>query len=195
MTAIIGMTDLLLQMDLPYKIREKHITIKKSADTLMDMISGILDFSKIEAGKIKLEKVPFQLDDLINSLINTLVIKLDKKDVDLILYAEEEVPGLLIGDPLRFSQVLFNLVGNAIKFTDAGEIFVHITLQSRISDQAELNVAVRDTGIGIAPKQIPELFQSFTQADGSTTRKYGGTGLGLTISRQLVALMSGELSG
>jgi signal transduction histidine kinase/DNA-binding response OmpR family regulator len=193
MTAILGMTDLVLQKELQPRIQDKLLTIKKSANTLMDMIDGILDFSKIEAGKIRLEKVPFNLSDLINSLIETFVIKIENKNVELIIYAENDVPDNLIGDPLRFSQVMSNLIGNAIKFTEAGEVFVQIHLHSQVSNQAELLIAVHDTGIGIAPEQIPALFESFTQADGSTTRKYGGTGLGLTISRQLVELMSGEI--
>lgn len=194
MTAIMGMTDLVLQKELPPKIREKLITIKKSANTLMDMISGILDFSKIEAGKIRLEKVLFRLQDLINNLIDTFTIKIANKNTELIIYMENDVPAYLMGDPLRLGQVMSNLIGNAIKFTDTGEVFVHIRKASQSDEQVELDIAVHDTGIGISPEQIPGLFDSFTQADGSTTRKYGGTGLGLTISRQLVQLMSGELT-
>jgi signal transduction histidine kinase/DNA-binding response OmpR family regulator len=194
MTAILGMTDLVLQKELQPRIQDKLLTIKKSANTLMDMIDGILDFSKIEAGKINLEKVPFTLSDLVNSLIDTFVIKIENKNVELIIYTENDVPDHLIGDPLRLSQVMSNLIGNAIKFTEAGEVFVHIRLHSQVNSQVELLIAVHDTGIGIDPEQIPELFESFTQADGSTSRKYGGTGLGLTISRQLVELMSGEIT-
>jgi len=194
MTAILGMTDLVLQKELPPRIQDKLLTIKKSANTLMEMINGILDFSKIEAGKIKLEKVPFHLSDLVNSLIDTFVIKIENKRIELIFYTETDVPDNLVGDPLRFSQVMSNLIGNAIKFTEAGEVFVHVRLNSQVNNQAKLCIAVHDTGIGIIPEQIPALFESFTQADGSTTRKYGGTGLGLTISRQLVELMSGEIT-
>jgi len=194
MTAIMGMTDLVLQKELPPKIREKLITVRKSANTLMDMINGILDFSKIEAGKIRLEKVFFSLNDLVNSLIDTFTIKIENKDVELIVYMENDVPLYLVGDPLRLGQVMSNLIGNAIKFTDTGEIFVHIRKTLQSDEQIELDISVRDTGIGIPSEQIPVLFDSFTQADGSTTRKYGGTGLGLTISRQLVQLMSGELT-
>lgn len=194
MTAIMGMTDLVLQKELPPKIREKISTVKKSANTLMDMINGVLDFSKIEAGKIRLEKVFFSLNDLVNSLIDTFTIKIENKDVELIVYMENDVPLYLVGDPLRLGQVMSNLIGNAIKFTDTGEVFVHIRNTSQSDEQIELDISIRDTGIGISSEQIPGLFDSFTQADGSTTRKYGGTGLGLTISRQLVQLMSGELT-
>jgi len=194
MNAIIGMTDLVLKMELQPKIKAYLNTVKTSANTLMDLFSDILDFSKIEAGKVTLEKVKFSLTGLLNGLIDTFVIKIADKGIEMIVHVERDVPDTLIGDPLRLGQVMANLVGNGIKFTEKGEIHIHVGLVSKKENSVQLHFSIRDTGIGIQPYQIPLLFDSFTQADGSTTRKYGGSGLGLTISRQLVDLMSGELA-
>ncbi len=194
MNAIIGMTDLVLKMELQPKTRAYLNTVKTSANTLMNLFSDILDFSKIEAGKVTLEKVKFSLTGLLNSLIDIFAIKIADKGIEMIVHVGKDVPDTLIGDPLRLGQIMTNLIGNGIKFTEKGEIHIHVDPAFKEKNRIQLLFSIRDTGIGILPEQIPLLFDSFTQADGSTTRKYGGTGLGLTISRHLVELMSGEIT-
>lgn len=193
LNTIMGMTDLILKMDIPVQVRTLLITLKTSARSLLAQVSDILDFSKIEAGKINLEQTPFQLNEVMDHLIDIFAIKVASKGIQMHVLIDEEMPHALIGDPIRLSQILINLTGNAIKFTNSGEVVVKADLVKKKSDKAHIRFSVKDTGIGIAPENIPGIFDVFTQADGSTTREYGGTGLGLSISKQLVALMGGNI--
>ncbi len=189
MNGITGMTHLALQTDLNDKQRNFLQKIDNSAKSLLGIINDILDFSKIEAGKLKVEKTEFNLFKVIDSVINLIEFKAHEKNLELIVSYGADTGKKFYGDPLRIGQILTNLVGNAVKFTDNGEIGIYI---NKISDK-KFRFEVKDTGIGLTEKQQKKLFQSFSQADGSTTRKYGGTGLGLTISKQLVELMGGKI--
>jgi PAS domain S-box-containing protein len=199
MNGIIGMTELTLDTQLTHEQRDYLGMIKSSADALLTVINDILDFSKIEAGKLSLDKVDFDLRETVEETMKTLALRAHQKNLELACQFHSDVPEALLGDPARLRQVLINLVGNAIKFTPAGEVVVEVSLLDKagkpdsVPTAAELHFAVRDTGIGIAPEKQARIFEAFTQADGSTTRQYGGTGLGLTISSQLVALMGGQL--
>ncbi|MGI9474720.1 MAG: PAS domain-containing protein [Rubripirellula sp.] len=193
MNAIIGMTDLVLDSRLDEVQRDYLATVAESAESLMAIIDQVLDFSKIEAGKLELEQVRFNLPDEISAALKSLVLRAGAKDIGLRWSIQEQVPDWLFGDPMRLRQILINLVGNAIKFTDAGEIVVTIKLLSLGSASTELQFAVRDTGIGIAPEKIEAIFSAFEQGDTSTTREYGGTGLGLAITSRLVKAMGGEI--
>jgi PAS domain S-box-containing protein len=193
MNAIIGMTELTLQTRLTPQQREYLHTARESAEALMAIIDDILDVSKIEARRLTLERVPFIVRDAIEDSVKLLAPLADQKGLELSCRIAPDVPIALIGDPGRLRQVLLNLVGNAVKFTDHGEIGVEVTLASRSEDEATLRVTVRDTGIGIPEAKRWEIFGPFVQADASTTRRYGGTGLGLTISAQLVEMMGGRL--
>jgi len=193
MNGIIGMTDALLRQSLPRDQQESVNIIKKSADLLLSIINDILDFSKIEAGKMMIEEVPFKLReeiDLSMQLFNPLA---ESKGLELILNIGENVPDKIIGDPFRLRQVISNLLSNAIKFTHTGEIQINIELMEAYSGNLTLQFCIEDTGIGIPKEKLDTIFGSFSQADGSTTRKYGGSGLGTTISKQLVELMNGEI--
>ncbi len=193
MNAIIGLSALVLKQSLSPRVRSSLTTLSNSARYLLDLINNILDFSKIEAGKLTLEHSDLSLTSLLDDLVELFADATTEKGVLLNTYAEADVPDSLMGDPLRLRQVLINLVNNAVKFTDAGEIRVRVAVEERSPEAVTLSFTVRDTGIGISAEQAARLFTSFTQADGSTTRKYGGTGLGLTISRHLVALMGGDI--
>ncbi|GAB4379863.1 MAG: hypothetical protein Kow0042_29650 [Calditrichia bacterium] len=193
LNGIIGMTELLMETELDNEQHEYMSMVKTSADSLLSLINDILDFSKIEAGRMELDPIDFKLRSSITETIKTLQIRARMKGVELLLNVEEDVPDDLIGDPGRLRQILINLVGNAIKFTEEGEIRVTIKLESRENNHVYLLFAVSDTGIGIPKDKHQLIFKSFTQADGSTTRKYGGTGLGLSISLQLVELMEGKI--
>ncbi|MBF0358984.1 MAG: response regulator [Magnetococcales bacterium] len=193
MNAIIGMSHLALLTDLDRKQKDYVNKINNAANSLLGIINDILDFSKIEAGKLSLEKTPFYLSDVLNSLVDIVIDKAREKDLELMLDIDPLISPELIGDPLRLGQVLTNLVNNAIKFTDAGEIIVRVSVKGNIGKQVNLQFAISDTGIGMTEKQVGNLFKSFSQADASTTRKYGGTGLGLTISKQLTELMGGKI--
>ncbi|SFN40377.1 Predicted ATPase [Formivibrio citricus] len=193
MNAIIGLSQLLLRTDLTPKQRDYVKKLGGSAQTLLAIINDILDFSKIEAGRMTLESIPFNLQDVLDNLSNVTVGAAEEKGLEILLARQEGVPERLIGDPLRLGQVLINLVGNAIKFTPAGDVLVDIRCIAAEGPTIRLQFAVRDTGIGMSPEQMASLFQSFHQADGSITRRFGGTGLGLAISRQLVELMHGSL--
>ncbi|HEX9002624.1 MAG TPA: response regulator [Blastocatellia bacterium] len=193
MNGIIGMTELTLDTELTAEQAEYLSLIKTSADSLLNVINDILDFSKIEAGKLNLDPVDFDLRETIEEMMQTLALRAHQKGLELAFFLRPEVPEALVGDPMRLCQVLVNLVGNAIKFTSQGEVLVDISTESQVDDQLCLHFAVSDTGIGIQPEKQARIFEAFTQADGSTTRQYGGTGLGLTISSQLVALMGGRL--
>ncbi len=193
MNAIIGFSHLCLQSGLQPAQRDYLEKVYRSANSLLGIINDILDFSKVEAGKMEVEKIPFQLDAVLRSANDVAGIRAGQKGLALRFGKEPGIPRTLVGDPLRLGQVLNNLAGNAIKFTEAGEVEVHVRVESEASGHYVLGFAVRDTGIGLTPEQIGKLFQSFSQADASTTRKYGGTGLGLAISKQLVELMGGAM--
>ncbi len=193
MNAITGMTDLLQDTSLDEEQREFVDTIHSSTDTLLGIISDVLDFSKIEAGKLSIEAIDFDLRETIEETVEMLAQRAQGKNVELIYAIEDDVPTALRGDPRRVRQVLTNLVTNAVKFTERGEIVIRVARQSETDQDVNVRVTVTDTGIGMAEKTLPLIFRSFTQADGSTTRKYGGTGLGLAISKQLVEMMGGKI--
>jgi len=193
MNAIIGMSHLCLGTELTHRQRDYIEKIHQSAQLLLGIINDILDFSKIEAGKQELEAVSFRLDDVLSHLSSVVSVKAQQKGLELLFDVAPEIPLHLVGDPLRFGQILLNLTGNAVKFTESGEILVRIRLARLEERTVELEVTIRDTGIGMTPHQLSNLFQSFRQADASTTRKFGGTGLGLAISRHLVRQMGGEI--
>ena len=173
--------------------REYLGMVKLSADHLLTVINDILDFSKIEAGKLDLESVDFDLRETLDDTVATLATCAHKKGLELADHVAADVPDALVGDPHRLRQVLVNLIGNAIKFTERGEVVLRVEVESRSEQEVRLHFAVSDTGIGIAPEQQQRLFKAFSQADTSTTRKYGGTGLGLAISARLVEMMGGEI--
>ncbi len=194
MNAVIGMTHLALKTKLTPKQQDYLHKIHSSANSLLGIINDILDFSKIEAGKMDMESVDFNLDDVLDNLGNLISVKAqEKEDLEVLFATGTDVPRFLVGDPLRLGQVLINLANNAVKFTDSGHIVVATELVNQTQDKVTLKFSVSDTGIGLTKEQAGKLFQSFTQADTSTTRKYGGTGLGLTISKRLVEMMGGEI--
>lgn len=193
MNAIIGMSHLALQTDLNSQQKNYIEKVQSAAKNLLGIINDILDFSKIEAGKMILEQTEFYLEDILDDIADMFIFKLQEKGVELLFNVDTNVPTALIGDPLRLEQVLINLVSNAVKFTHKGEIIISAKLISLTSDKVELRFDVRDTGIGLSTEQMSKLFSSFAQADSSTTRKYGGSGLGLTISRNIVTMMGGEI--
>lgn len=193
MNAIIGMAYLTLKTDLNKKQQDYVSKIHRAALSLLGIINDVLDFSKIEAGKLETEKVDFSLDEVLNHVSTVTSQKAHDKQLEYIFHVPTNVPRQLVGDPLRLGQVLINLVNNAIKFTETGDIHVSCRVREKNEEEVLLEFFVRDTGIGMAPWQVSKLFQPFTQADGSITRKYGGTGLGLAISKQLVELMGGDL--
>lgn len=193
LNGIMGMTDLALETELSREQREYLETVKVSADSLLTVINDILDFSKIEAGKIDLESVDFDVRDSLESALKTLAIRADEKGLELLCEVAPEVPEVARGDNTRLRQVLLNLVGNGIKFTDEGEIAVKVRQQAKDEHGLLLHFTVSDTGIGIPENKRDLIFDPFAQADSSTTRKYGGTGLGLTISNRLVHMMGGRI--
>ena len=193
MNGIIGMAELLLDTDLAREQREYVRMVLSSAETLLRVINDILDFSKIEAGKLELDPAPFALRDTLGDALKPLGLRASEKDLELVIRVSPDVPDALIADFARLGQVLVNLVGNAIKFTAAGEIVVRAELKWRQGETVGLAFSVTDTGIGIPPEKHKTIFEAFTQADASTTRKYGGTGLGLTISSRIVAMMGGAM--
>jgi signal transduction histidine kinase/CheY-like chemotaxis protein len=193
MNAIIGMTDLTLQTRLTPQQREYVRTTRQSAESLLTIINDVLDVSKIEARRLTLDRVPFRLRDTVEDAVKLLAPRAGQKGLELACRIAPDVPDAVVGDAGRLRQVLLNLVGNAIKFTDEGEVVVDVAVESTTGETATLHVTVRDTGIGIPESKQWEIFGAFVQADASTTRRYGGTGLGLTISSQLVELMNGRL--
>ncbi len=194
MNAVIGMTELLLDTPLNAEQRDYLETVKKSADNLLSIINDILDFSKIEAGKLELEYSSFDLRDDLGDTLNTLALRAHQKGLELACHIAPEVPETVVGDPVRLRQILINLVGNAIKFTERGEVVVDVRLEATEKPgEGQLHFSVRDTGIGIPAEKQAMIFEAFAQADGSTTRRYGGTGLGLAIALRLVQRMGGRL--
>nr|WP_238937598.1 two-component regulator propeller domain-containing protein [Pseudoalteromonas sp. S16_S37] len=194
MNAIIGMSYLVLDTELNRKQRNYVEKIHRSAESLLGIINDILDFSKIEAGKLDIEAVPFSLEEALSNCIDVLSIKAQEKDLKVSVSIDSHIPYQLSGDPLRISQVLLNLGSNAIKFTEqGGQVMFNVTLEEKSQNQLTLAVAVIDSGIGMTQEQQRKLFESFSQADSSITRKFGGTGLGLAISQKLVTLMGGKI--
>ena len=193
MNGIMGMTELALSTHLSEEQREFLTMVRSSAHDLLVIINDILDYSKIEAGKIVLDPVPFNLSELVGDSVKSLALSAHKKGLELVFHLDPEVPADVIGDPVRLRQVLVNLAGNAIKFTEKGEVVVNVYLTERAGNELTLHFTVRDTGIGIAPEKQVKIFQAFEQADSSTTRNYGGSGLGLAISKRIVQLMGGEI--
>jgi two-component system sensor histidine kinase/response regulator len=193
MNAIIGMTDIVLDTRLGAEQQECLEIVRVSADALLKVINDLLDFSKIEAGKLSLDPHDFHLDDCIGDTLKPLALRAHKIGLNIAYEIDPDVPHLLIGDPGRLRQILINLIGNAIKFTSRGEIAVRVGLDAPADGEACLHFAVADTGIGIPADRLQAVFEPFVQADGSTSRKYGGTGLGLTISSRLVDLMGGKI--
>ncbi len=193
MSGIIGMTELALETDLTQQQRQYLETNKSCAESLLVLVNDILDFSKIEAAKLELESIPFSLRDCVGTCLKTLAVQSYQKGIELTCHVSPKAPDALIGDPGRLRQVIVNLVGNAIKFTDRGEIDVLVQGEDSVEQRATLRFQVRDTGIGIPKDKQSEIFEVFTQGDGSTTRRYGGTGLGLAITNQLVRIMGGAI--
>jgi len=193
MNAVLGFTELLLGTNLTVQQVDYLHNIKISAENLLVIINDILDFSKMEAGRIELEKIDFNLRNLIERLRKTLNYEASKKNLDLTIHIEQNVPLMLIGDPVRINQILTNLISNSLKFTHEGGVSVHVELIGIEEDMYHLKFSVSDTGIGIDNSKLGKIFESFNQESSSTTRKYGGTGLGLTISKQLVELQGGEI--
>ncbi|OQP57173.1 hypothetical protein A3860_11460 [Niastella vici] len=198
MNGIIGFTDLVLTTNLQKTQRQYLQNVQKSAYNLLNIINDILDFSKIEAGKLIIDNACFRLDEVIEETVDILSIKAQEKDIELICNIDPQIPTQFLGDAVRIRQILVNLIGNAIKFTLKGEVFITVRQESALYEKndkkfIDLAIAVKDTGIGIAAEKINSIFESFTQADSSTTRKFGGSGLGLTISKRLAELMDGNL--
>jgi signal transduction histidine kinase/CheY-like chemotaxis protein len=193
LNGIVGMTDLALDTELSFEQREYLETVKCSADTLLTVINDILDSSKIEAGKIDLETIDFDLRDCLEGTMKTLGLRAEEKGLELLCEVAPEVPEVVRGDSTRLRQVVVNLIGNAIKFTDRGEVALKVGVESEDGSFCLLHFSVSDTGVGIPPEKHKLIFDPFSQADSSTTRKYGGTGLGLTISARLVTMMGGKI--
>jgi PAS domain S-box-containing protein len=193
LNGILGMTELAMRTGLDAEQRDYLGLVRSSADALLSVINDLLDFSKIEAGKMHLDPVDFVVRELLDEALRPLALRAEAKGLALTCEVRPDVPELLVGDPLRLRQVLVNLVGNAVKFTEAGGVAVHVEATAFAQGEVGLRVAVRDTGIGIPPEKHALIFSPFAQADGSTTRRFGGTGLGLSISARLVDLMGGHL--
>jgi len=193
LNGIIGMTDLTLQTELTAEQRDYLETVKLSADSLLNVINDILDFSKIEAGKVDLEEMDFNLCDCIEGSLKTLALRADEKGLELLCEIPPQIPEVVAGDSGRLRQILINLIGNALKFTNEGEVSLHVKPELLEDKSYMLHFVIADTGIGIPAAKLATIFDSFSQADTSTTREFGGTGLGLTISRRLVEMMGGRL--
>jgi PAS domain S-box-containing protein len=193
MNAVIGMTELALETRLTPEQREYLRTVKSSAGSLLNLINDILDFSKAEAKKIELDRIEFGLRDMLEDTVRVLALRAQQKGLELACHVAPEVPDALIGDPERLRRIMVNLLGNAIKFTEAGEVVLRAVVESRMDKDVVLHFSVTDTGIGIPAAKQKRIFEAFAQADSSTTRRYGGTGLGLSISSQLAELMGGKI--
>jgi len=193
MNGILGMTELALDTDLTLEQREYLTLVKSSAESLLQILNDILDFSKIEAQRMELESLNFSLRDSLGDTMRSLAMRAHKKLLELAYHVAADVPDLLIGDPGRLRQIIVNLVGNAIKFTERGEVVARVEMESETDNEVILHFAISDTGIGIPPEKQKAIFEAFAQADASTTREYGGTGLGLAISTRLVTLTGGRI--
>ncbi|MEI6127462.1 MAG: ATP-binding protein, partial [Pseudomonadota bacterium] len=193
MNGVLGMLDLLLDTNLEAEQRDYVETASKSGNSLLRVINDILDFSKLEANKIEIENIAFDLRTTMDDISDEVAHRIYEKNLDYVCVVNPEVPSLLTGDPGRLRQILRNLIENAVKFTEQGEISVRVSLDAETSETVILRFAVKDTGIGIPIKSQERLFKSFSQVDASTTRKYGGTGLGLAISKKIVEIMGGEI--
>ena len=194
LNGIIAMSELVLFGELNEEQRSRIGSIKKSGESLLDIINEILDISKIEAGKVELEKVDFSLKEIVNKIEQTLSIKIQMKNLVFSINIDPDIPEFLVGDPVKIRQVVINLIGNAIKFTEKGKIELCVEMMDSTDRNVNVRFSVTDTGIGIPQDKIEDLFKSFAQADSSTTRKYGGTGLGLAISKQYIEMMGGKIS-
>ena len=194
MNAVIGMTDLLLGTELTGEQREFAEVVHSSGDALLHVIDDILDYSKIEAGKLDLEREPFSLRDCVEGALDIVAPRAWEKELELGCLIDEDAPAGIVGDEARLRQVLLNLLSNAVKFTERGEVVVLVDAEETGAGSYRVELAVRDTGIGIPPDRMDLLFTSFSQVDASTTRRFGGTGLGLAISKRLVELMGGTIS-
>ncbi|SPE29839.1 putative Histidine kinase [Candidatus Sulfotelmatomonas gaucii] len=193
LNGVVGMTELALDTELTQEQREYLETVKLSAGSLLNVINDILDFSKIEAGKIDIEKVDFDLRECVETTLKTMALRADEKGLELLCDIADDAPAIVRGDSLRLGQMIMNLVGNAIKFTSQGQVALKVEVESRRGDQTILHFVVADTGVGIPKDKQKAIFESFTQADASTTREFGGTGLGLTITSRLAAMMGGRI--
>jgi hypothetical protein len=189
-----GMTDLALATDLTPEQRGYLRTAKDAAKALLELVDDILDLSKIEAGKLALDRVEMNFRETVEDAIKVLALRAGQKGLELAVRLSPALPSIVLGDPGRLRQVVVNLVGNAIKFTDEGEVVLDAEVDAKDDDEVRVRVAVRDTGIGVPEEQLKQIFAPFTQADTSTTRRFGGTGLGLAIATQLVEMMGGNLA-
>src|SRR2546421_8286948 len=194
MNAVLGFVELVLDTELAPGWRGALALVRALSEALPTILNDILDYSKIEAEPLELESIPFDLPKVVHATATLLAVRAREKHLELTVDVPPDVPQMVRGDPTRLRQVLMNLIGNAIKFTEQGEVDVSASIIQRDGDRAAVQFRVRDTGIGIADDQLVTIFQEFSQADASMTRRYGGTGLGLAISRRLVALMGGELA-
>jgi PAS domain S-box-containing protein len=194
MNAVIGLTNLALKTSLEPRQRDYLVKIRRSSQLLLDIINDILDFSKIEAGKIEIESLAFDLELSLQSLWTIVSLRAAEKDIEIVLKLAEDLPPKLVGDPHRLGQILLNLLNNAVKFTERGEVILSITVLERTESRGRLRFAVADTGIGMSEDQVERLFRPYSQAEGGTSRKFGGSGLGLVISMRLATLMEGAMS-
>ena len=194
MNAIIGMADLLMETQLTPEQHQYVRVFQSAGENLLTIINDIIDISKVEAGHVQLETIDFDLTDIIEKICDVMAVRAHEKGLELVYSAMPDVPTDLLGDPTRLRQILVNLIGNSIKFTEKGEVFIQIASHGQKNGNVELLFSITDTGIGITPEQADKIFEAFTQADSSVTRKYGGTGLGLSISKKLVELMGGHIT-
>jgi CheY-like chemotaxis protein len=193
MNAIMGLSDIILQQPLEHSVRDNLKSIKQSADNLLVIINDILDFSKIEAGKVKIENISFNFLYQLEHIHKTMAFKAEQKNLKFKIIYPENTPKYLMGDPFRLNQVILNLCSNAIKFTQEGSVLIEIEILELTKDKSKILFSVIDTGIGIPEERQNQIFESFTQADVNVTRQFGGTGLGLTITKQLIGLMGGQI--
>ena len=193
MNAIIGLSGLAVKYDMPPRVHDYLVKIKRSGEHLLGIINDILDFSKIESGKLQVDAMPFELESVLDNVVNVLSEKADAKGLELLWVMDPALPRVLVGDPLRIGQILINYAGNAVKFTERGEVCIEVGVEQSADAEVLLQFSVTDSGIGLTPEQAARLFNSFEQADKSTTRQYGGTGLGLAISKNLAQAMGGNV--